>query len=205
MDIYLRWRAFVLLVPTLENNDPIAQQIAKLPVLLPKKAGENLRTTYKMDRSAFRSGLISKPYQSVAIGRDYPRQRLIPSWFSSTKQKKQSRECFAHHGIDTILLLVVSICHWVAASVSVKGEDIRMTIYNSIKSQDEVVRVAVYKTVSSVRIELSFYPNLLNSLYKVLRQDQKKCPFSPPFRLRQRKSKIGALYQPYTSVTSNTL
>ena len=37
--------------------------------------------------------------------------------------------------------------------------------------RDEVVRVAVYKTVSSVRIELSFYPNLLKSLYKVLRRE----------------------------------
>lgn len=73
------------------------------------------------------------------------------------------------------------MCYWVAASAPVNGEDIKLTIYNSMKSQDEVVRVAVYKTVSSFHIELSFYPNLLKSLYKVLRREQKYAPSRPHF------------------------
>lgn len=61
-----------------------------------------------------------------------------------------------------------------------------------------MVRVAVYKTVSSVRIELSFYPNLLKSLYKVLRREIEDRSLLAPFSIQEKKiedrSLVPAIY-----------
>lgn len=66
------------------------------------------------------------------------------------------------------------------------------------RARDEVVRVAVYKTVSSVRIELSFYPNLLKSLYKVLRREIEDRSLLAPFSIQKKKiedrSLVPAIY-----------
>ena len=169
----------------LENNDPVAQQIAEVPVLLPKKVGEkSANTAYKLqdgplgfplwiDLHAMSTlcnqqwlsqtavdaciSLMCRPSSGVQI--------LSSTWDSDEKQKVQSRKQFARNDIDTILLPVVFSQHWVAVSVSVKGEDFRITTYNSIKRFDAMMERHVNKIVGVVRKELGVDSNLKS--YKV--------------------------------------
>lgn len=90
-----------------------------------EESGRKPSKKRQMDRSAFRSGLISKPCQPSAVGCDYPRQSgLIPSYHLCVILAPAYRFCQLHgflvpsrrriqgnvgarHANDTILLPVV--------------------------------------------------------------------------------------------------
>lgn len=57
---------------------------------------EQLSKNRKMDRSAFRSRLIFKPCQPFTVGRDSPRQRLIPSYHLCVILAPTYRFCHLH-------------------------------------------------------------------------------------------------------------
>lgn len=160
----------------LENNDPVAQQIAKVLVLLPKKDGESVaRSMYRLNDGPLGFPLcIDLSAMSTFCGQACLSQTAVeaalslmcnPSLgiqiisftsLSDSQQKKYlATEYFARHNIDTILLPVPIKYHSVAVSLSVNGEKIIVTIYDSMKRLHKKLRPPVFDTVS----KLPFYIN----------------------------------------------
>ena len=171
----------------LKHNDPVAQRIAEAPVLLPKKDGESVAEKYyrqydgplgfplyidlyAMSTFCDQAGLSHTAIDAAMslICHPSPGVQILSSTtfsdplFFESQLKKQSKEYFARHDIDTILLPVVFKYHWVAVSVSLnsaKDENIRVTIYNSSKKLKKEKIITVLDKVSNLCMEFLFCPN----------------------------------------------
>lgn len=165
------------IVHDLGGNDPVSQQIATVPVLLPKKDGESVaKNMYCLNdgplgfplcidlhaMSTFcGSHLLSQTAVEAALSlmcNPSPGIQILSSSSLSDSQQKMdsATEYFARHNTDIILLPMLIKFHWVAVSLSVKGEKIMVTFYDSTKNLlNKKMKRAGYDIIS----KLPFYTN----------------------------------------------